>query len=238
MVAIFDSDVFLIKPFCIEEFMEGFDLAAPAIYGGYAGARDQRGAEFYAYIRPQVTFMNMKTMPNRETIDFSEGYIDKLHFDTGAFTYHYFKANPDVKFRLLREQFDVMPVVAPWAFNNASYVADMEDPDEAHIPNSLYDIILRNQTISSWGAFTLKDEELESIVEEGDWRNRKMARDGDEESKKIRSAMLDLIRSKPADMQFYLDFAFLHYGRGSYDGGQPREYKSARIREFMDKILN
>ncbi len=83
VVALFDSDMFLVKPFSIKEFMKNYDLAALA---------QQRGPIQYLWIG--LAFLNMKTMPNKTTIDFNCGKINGINVDTGGYTHYYLQNNP------------------------------------------------------------------------------------------------------------------------------------------------
>jgi len=90
IVALVDSDMFLIKPFSIEKYMEGYDIA---------GQPQGRGnnAISVKYMSPALVFMNMKTLPNKRTLSFEGGRIEGLDCDVGGHTYYYLKNNPSVR---------------------------------------------------------------------------------------------------------------------------------------------
>jgi len=90
VVALVDSDMFLIKPFSIEKYLEGYDIA------GDLQGRGNNTIEV-RYLSPALVFMNMQTLPNRRTLSFEGGYIEGLGCDVGGHTYYYLKNNPSVR---------------------------------------------------------------------------------------------------------------------------------------------
>jgi hypothetical protein len=90
IVAIIDSDMFLLKPFSIEKYLDGHDIA------GELQGRKNEIIEV-RYLSPALVFMNMQTLPNRHTLSFEGGHIHDLDCDVGGHTYYYFKNNPSVK---------------------------------------------------------------------------------------------------------------------------------------------
>ncbi len=82
-----DSDMFLIKPFSVSEYMEGYHVA---------GDREGRfnGKNGVEYISPLVVFINMNTTPNKRTISFEGGVVENNNCDVGGHMHHYFKNNP------------------------------------------------------------------------------------------------------------------------------------------------
>lgn len=86
IMAIVDSDMFLIKEFSAVNFLEGYDIA-----GLSRGPEDNDSA----YMWPGLLFMRMNTLPNTDTISLQPD--DALGFDTGGALYHYLTANPSIK---------------------------------------------------------------------------------------------------------------------------------------------
>ena len=84
IVCIIDSDMFLIKPFSISKFLNEFDIAAV----------DQFREPNIHYLWPGLVFINMKTIPNKQNINWKGGKINGIPVDTGGQTYHYVKNNP------------------------------------------------------------------------------------------------------------------------------------------------
>ncbi len=90
IVAFVDSDMFLIKPFSIEKYLQGYDLA-----GDLEGRSNERIR--IRYLSPNLTFMDMRTLPNKRTISFEGGMVEGLACDVGGHTYYYLKSNPGIK---------------------------------------------------------------------------------------------------------------------------------------------
>lgn len=89
IVAMIDSDMFLLKPFSIEKYLDGYDIA------GELQGRKNDVIEV-RYLSPALTFMNMQTLPNKHSLSFKGDYVEGLACDVGAHTYYYFKNNPSV----------------------------------------------------------------------------------------------------------------------------------------------
>lgn len=93
IVVMIDADMFLVKPLDIIEYMQEYNFI-----GGY---QDRiKGDIRIIYTSPCLTFMNMRTLPNKDTISFEGGYIHGLACDVGAHTYYYFKNNPTINLYL------------------------------------------------------------------------------------------------------------------------------------------
>src|ERR1700733_12744545 len=94
IVMIIDSDMFLVKEFCVQEFLDGFDIA---------GVPQLR--QHIEYIWVGLVCFNMQTLPDKKTIDFHCGQIDGIKVDTGGQTYHYFKDHPEVMKKPIDNQY-------------------------------------------------------------------------------------------------------------------------------------
>jgi hypothetical protein len=93
IVALIDSDMFLIKDFCIQDFLNN---------SNFAGVPQSRGHINYIWIG--LVFLNMQTLPDKKTINFNCGKIDGIGVDVGGQTYHYFKNHPEITPRLIDNQ--------------------------------------------------------------------------------------------------------------------------------------
>jgi len=93
IVILLDSDMFLVKEFSIRDYMKNYHLA------GAAQSRDPH----IRYLWIGLLFFDMRTMPNKETIDFNCGKIDTVHVDAGGQSHFYLKNNPMVKTRYLNQ---------------------------------------------------------------------------------------------------------------------------------------
>lgn len=90
IVALIDSDMFLIKPFSIEKYLAGYDIA-----GDLEGRKND--IIEIRHLSPMLVFMNMPSLPNKKTLNFDGGYIEGLGCDVGGHTYFYLKNNPSIK---------------------------------------------------------------------------------------------------------------------------------------------
>lgn len=91
-----DSDIFLIKPFSVNQYMADYDFVAlKQTRGDYSTP--------VVYVSPLLVLLNMKTLPNKKTLCFDRGWINGHECDTGAQIYYYFKNNPCVKVRFYPE---------------------------------------------------------------------------------------------------------------------------------------
>jgi len=86
IVLLLDSDMFLTKPFSVSAFMNGYDLAGTL-------RSNARGVDF---LWPGLAFMDMRRMPNKETINWNCGRINNTSVDTGGHTYHYLRDNANI----------------------------------------------------------------------------------------------------------------------------------------------
>ncbi len=92
IVALLDSDMFLVKPFSIEEYMKD----------SYASALRQvrtRKHIVVDYLWVGLVFLDMKRLPNKTTLNFQPGMIRGVETDTGGCTYHYLSQNRNVPIR-------------------------------------------------------------------------------------------------------------------------------------------
>ena len=99
MVAVIDSDMFLIRPFSIEEYMKDWDIAAVAQWRGPMRRIN--------YLWNGLMFFKMNTLPNKSSLNFNCGFIEGNLTDTGGYTYYYLKNNPEVKVSYMTGQLDL-----------------------------------------------------------------------------------------------------------------------------------
>lgn len=86
IVAIIDSDMFLVKNFSINEYIKNYDIV-----GIQAPNRSIQ------HLWNGIVFFNMNTLPNKETINFNCGRINNAPVDVGGYTYYYFEKYPHIK---------------------------------------------------------------------------------------------------------------------------------------------
>ncbi len=94
IVALFDSDLFLAREFSLEAYMKNYDLA---------GLEQPRPGVIYLWIG--LAFLDMRTMPNKRTIDFNCGRAENTPVDSGGQTYYYMKNNPQAQVRFFEPGF-------------------------------------------------------------------------------------------------------------------------------------
>jgi len=94
ILALIDSDLFLIQPFSIREYLKGYDIA-----GLWQGRSKDPSSPSVQYLWIGIVFMNMATLPDIQTIDFNCGFVGDVPVDVGGQTYHYLHNHPDVKVR-------------------------------------------------------------------------------------------------------------------------------------------
>lgn len=89
IVAIIDSDMFLVKEFSIEKYLEGYDIAA------LPQCRGERSE--INYIWNGLVFFNMQTLPNKRSINFNCGWVNGVATDVGGHMHYYLQQNPQVR---------------------------------------------------------------------------------------------------------------------------------------------
>jgi hypothetical protein len=94
IVAIVDSDLFLIKNFSIREFMKGYVIA---------GLDQDR--QHVHYLWNGFMFFDMPRVPDREKLDFNCGKVDNIAVDTGGNTYYYLKSHKMLPVRYVNEYY-------------------------------------------------------------------------------------------------------------------------------------
>lgn len=92
IVALIDGDLFLVKEFSIRDYLKGYDLAGHL--------REGRPIK---YLWIGLAFLDMARMPNKKTISFDCGWIDNMEVDSGGYSYHYLKNNPEAKVAYMNE---------------------------------------------------------------------------------------------------------------------------------------
>lgn len=94
IVILLDSDMFLVKPFSAREFMQGYSLA---------GLNQCKGHVEYLWIG--LVFLDMKNLPNKNTLTFNCGEVDGYAVDAGGHSHNYMKKNPGALVRYIHHQY-------------------------------------------------------------------------------------------------------------------------------------
>ena len=93
LVCMFDGDMFLVQPFSIINFMKDYDLAA----------LPQSRENDVHYLFPGLVFMDMRNLPNKETINWAGGYINGSAADTGGQMHYYLKNNSHIRLHYMNQ---------------------------------------------------------------------------------------------------------------------------------------
>jgi len=115
IVAIVDSDLFLVKPLSINEYMTGYDIASVG-----------RGAPGdILYFWPGIVFLKMNELPDKRSMNFNCGSINGNNVDSGGWTHYYLSAHPTLRIRWGNELFGGL-LFCPDRFCPVSSVATVE----------------------------------------------------------------------------------------------------------------
>jgi hypothetical protein len=80
-----DCDMFPIKEFSFEKW-ENFDIVSVFQY-----------RENISYLWPNLYFINPNTLPNKDTLNWDGGLIERVSTDTGGKSYYYLRDNKNLK---------------------------------------------------------------------------------------------------------------------------------------------
>ena len=86
IVFILDSDMFLIRPFSISEYMKDKDIAAFI----------KRAPNSVYCLCPALCILSMNKLPHKQTLNFNCGTINGSPADSGGWTYYYLIKHPEV----------------------------------------------------------------------------------------------------------------------------------------------
>jgi hypothetical protein len=89
IVAFFDSDLFLIKPFSIEKALAKHDIVSMMRF-------PMIGTNDVLHLWPGLCFLAMHRLPEKHTLDFKCGALNNRILDTGGYTYFYLRDHPEV----------------------------------------------------------------------------------------------------------------------------------------------
>ena len=95
IVAVIDSDMFLIKPFSIREYLNNHDLAM-------VKQVRTNGTNQVEYMWNGIFFMDMRTLPDKQTINFNCSVVNGVLTDVGGETHNYLKNHPNIKIRQIQ----------------------------------------------------------------------------------------------------------------------------------------
>ena len=86
VVFIVDSDMFLIRPFSIEKYMQNKDVAT-LVKRSYHPGR---------YFCPAICFLSMDQIPDKRSLNFNVTTVNNSPVDSGGATYYYWIKHPNI----------------------------------------------------------------------------------------------------------------------------------------------
>ncbi|WP_209125696.1 hypothetical protein [Alkalihalobacillus sp. BA299] len=86
-----DPDMFFITETSIEKYLNGYDLAGIPQYRRHV-----------KYLYPNILFLKMDNLPNKENINFMNGLVEGEKTDTGGFLYYWLKQNKRLKIKYIQ----------------------------------------------------------------------------------------------------------------------------------------
>jgi hypothetical protein len=92
IVIIIDSDMFLVKPFSIEDYLADYEIA------GVQQSYSHNGT-VVEYLWIGIAFLDMAKLPKKNEINFNCGRIEGVPVDAGGYTYYYLQSHPELKLR-------------------------------------------------------------------------------------------------------------------------------------------
>lgn len=90
IVIMIDSDMFLIRTFDVEEYMNNKDIAA-----FMKGSKTPTGQEI-VHLCPALCFFDMRKLPDIHSLNFNCGTVKGASVDSGGWTYHYLEQHPQL----------------------------------------------------------------------------------------------------------------------------------------------
>lgn len=205
LVMMIDSDMFLIKSFDAHNFMKDNEIA---------GLRQVRNGTI-SYLWGGLIFFRMDKLANKESMNFSNGLIDRTYVDSCGFLHYYFQANPHVKILYFDQNFrhfldaNMRSYIIPTNYNGNNFKSWLKylrckqcQKNKRTCPHS--DAILKE--------FNFDESIIEYVV-----------------SKKM-----------PPKIEFVLKDTFLHYQDGTNYENAPLkfvEHKKELLFSFMNNIL-
>ncbi len=100
IVVIIDSDLFLVRPFNLEAYMEGHQVATfyrSCCDLGMECGYKHPGLPEMKFFWIGLTFLDMKQLKRKEAINFNCGTIDTIDMDAGGHTYYYAQGTSELK---------------------------------------------------------------------------------------------------------------------------------------------
>lgn len=147
VVMLIDSDMFLIRPLSVTDYMKDCDIAS-----FFKGSSNEQGQSIM-YCCPALTLLNMKTLPDKRSLNFNCGWVNGCSGDSGGFTHYYLKDHPELRIKNITT-----------LYSGHLFCTDRFFPqNNQHNANRPAD-----QKISSWKAQGFNDKEINFLLKNPD----------------------------------------------------------------------
>ncbi len=96
IVALLDSDLFLVKEFSIRTYMQGQPVA---------GVHQSRATGRIRYLWIGLIFLDMAILPDKRTINFNCGRVHGVSVDAGGHSHYYLERHPNIPVKYLNQRY-------------------------------------------------------------------------------------------------------------------------------------
>lgn len=156
LIAIFDSDVFLIQPVSLTDTLRPHQMV------NISDGKPRPTGDPILYMWPTFMLADMDTLPDPETLNWWCGRIEDVPVDVGGQTYHYFQAHPNLDVLNIRR-------LHSYYLDDVTCPVEPANYDEFYLPNA---IVLHYRSGSDWDHrgqeyHRKKTEWLKKRIEEG-----------------------------------------------------------------------
>lgn len=142
IVFLIDSDIFLLRPLCVEMYMENKDVVAYV----------NKPAHNAFYFSPAFCMLNMPRLPDKKSLNFNCGKVDGNKIvDSGGYTHYYWRTHPDLTVEALTP-----------LYSHQLYLADTH----VHIP--LNTSISITDKIASYKQVGFNEHEIKFLLKKPD----------------------------------------------------------------------
>ncbi|MGB8468135.1 MAG: hypothetical protein WCE21_03945 [Candidatus Babeliales bacterium] len=211
IVCIVDSDMFLIRPFSIRQYLKDEKVAIAAF---------MRNINDIDFMWPGLVFLCMPELPNKDELCFHCGIVNGKGVDTGGYTYHYLHQYPHIKVKAI----DVIygyKLFCPY-FTAPQHWSSYFPPTRPRRGMDLRQLI-------EWDWNHRVTDSLSNTVKVKKFRKLGFT------NKEIK-----FLLNKPDTIDFFLHHHFLHYQMGSNWIGSNEQYinnKNHILNQFIEDIL-
>jgi hypothetical protein len=116
IVVVIDSDMFLLKPFSVEQFLGDCHVAAMKARRAHV-----------KYLWNGICFFNMATLPDPEQINWDHGLVDNVNTDVGGHIHYYLQRHPQLRVRDIPTTWKIIARHANYFVLPEAIVAEYKD---------------------------------------------------------------------------------------------------------------